>query len=178
MIQYFSSFIKKNSVTIALTAMLLGFIVYQRFPQYLKDRQISGRVASDFELQDQNGRKIKLSDYKGKAVLLSFWATWCLPCRAEIPILKELQSSISDTNFVLLSVNAERKSDVLSFIKEHEITYPVLFDEEGGVHERFGVNMFPTMVFIDREGKINDLSHGIDFFARWKIRYLASGSIF
>ncbi len=111
--------------------------------------------ASDFKLQDLNGKVIRLSDFKGKPVLLDFWATWCPPCRASIPGIEKLYKEYSGKGLVVLSISLDEGDwdSVKSFSIEKGITYPVLKGTEE-VSSQFQVRTIPMLVIINKEGKI------------------------
>jgi len=111
--------------------------------------------ASDFKLQDLNGKTVKLSDFKGKPVLLDFWATWCPPCRASIPGIESLHKKYSGKGLVVLSISLDDGDwdSVKSFSAEAGITYPVLKGTED-VSSQFQVRTIPLVIIIDKEGKI------------------------
>lgn len=117
-----------------------------------------GNLAPDFELTTLDGRKVKLSDYRGKKVILNFWATWCPPCRAEIPDMEKFYSSYKDKDMVILGVNltkAEKdQTSVKSFIKEYGVTYPIPLDKESLAAEMYQVSAIPTSYIIDPQGTI------------------------
>lgn len=110
--------------------------------------------ANDFTLPALSGDTITLSKFKGKVVILDFWATWCPPCRAKIPALVELQEEYRERGLQILGVSIDRDKETLKdFYKEHGINYPVLMDD-GEVAKRFGVTAIPTTYIIDREGTL------------------------
>jgi peroxiredoxin len=113
-------------------------------------------MAADFSLQDMSGKTIKLSDYKGKVVLLEFWATWCPPCRASVPGLEKLHKAYKDKGLVLLAVSMDEGGwdEVRSFIKESGITYTILKGTED-VAKKYQVRSIPMMLVLDKEGKIS-----------------------
>ena len=117
-----------------------------------------GNLAPDFELTTLDGRKVKLSDYRGKKVILNFWATWCPPCRAEIPDMEKFYSSYKDKDIVILGVNLTKaeqdQTSVKSFIKEYRVTYPILLDKESLAAEMYQVSAIPTSYIIDPQGTI------------------------
>ena len=112
-------------------------------------------VASDFSLQDMLGKTVRLSDYKGKVVVLEFWATWCPPCRASVPGLEKLHKAYKDKGLVLLAVSMDEGGwdEVRSFIKESGITYTVLKGTED-VAMKYEVRSIPMMLVLNKEGKI------------------------
>ncbi len=113
-------------------------------------------AASDFSLKDMNGKTVRLSDYKGKVVLLEFWATWCPPCRASVPGLEKLHKAYKDKGLVLLAVTMDMGGDdeVRSFIKESGITYTVLKGTED-VASQYQVRSIPMMLVLGKDGKIS-----------------------
>ncbi|MEN1967229.1 redoxin domain-containing protein [Lentibacillus sp. N15] len=120
-----------------------------------------GDAAPDFELQTLNGEKSRLSDYRGQRVLLNFWATWCPPCRAEIP---DLEKFYKNNDVVVLSVDlTETESnldEVKNFADEFDMTYPVLLDEHSKVASVYGIQPIPTSYMIDSDGIIQNKAFG------------------
>jgi len=119
--------------------------------------------APDFELTASDGKTVRLSDLRGKVVLLNFWATWCPPCKAEMPDLNALQAKYgTDRDFVVLGVNDEESAaDVVAFAQREGIAFPLLLDPEGRVIEKlFDVRYLPTSMIIDRDGNIRDTWRG------------------
>lgn len=119
-----------------------------------------GDQAPDFELKTLDGKQAKLSDYRGKKVILNFWATWCPPCRAEIPDMEKFYSSYKDKGIVILGVNLTQteksQSDVGDFAKSYGITYPVVLDAENSVAGVYQVSAIPTSYIIDSQGIISE----------------------
>ncbi len=125
--------------------------------------------AIDFTLMDQYGNTHKLSDYKGKTVFLNFWATWCSPCRAEMPDIQKLYESAEtegENALVVLGVaapnlgNEKSEEEIKEFLEENGYTYPVLMDTTGEVFMSYGVNAFPTTFMITREGEVFGYANG------------------
>jgi peroxiredoxin len=111
--------------------------------------------ASDFVLKDLEGQNVRLSDYKGKPVLLYFMATWCPECRATIPHLKEIYSSYNTRGLVLFIIDVmESREKALAFSKKYNLPFPTLLDGEGKVYNSYGVVGVPVKVLIDRNGGI------------------------
>jgi len=113
-----------------------------------------GKPAPDFTLTDITGKKHKLSDYRGKDVLIIFWATWCPPCRMEIPHLKELRETTSEDDLAMLAISNERPDLVRSFVEKAKMNYTVLTDPGTLPSPYNTVSAIPSSFFIDREGKI------------------------
>lgn len=118
-------------------------------------RQFTNEPAKEFELNAIDGRKIRLSDLKGKVIMLNFWATWCVPCVKEAPHVVKLYQKYKDQGLEILAISVDVESDrykVALFAREHEYMFPVLFAD--GVEKLYDVPGYPTNVFIDRQGKI------------------------
>ena len=114
-------------------------------------------TARDFELQDMDEVKKKLSDYKGKVILLNFWATWCPPCVREMPSMERLHQQFSAEDFKVIAVNQMEDIDqVFAFTGQLEIdpTFEILFDSNSEVSQQYAVRGLPTTYLIDKKGKI------------------------
>jgi len=109
----------------------------------------------DFTLASLDGSRKSLSSFKGKVVFLSFWATWCGPCKEELPSIQALYDRLSDKGFVVVAVDlGEGQAKVAQFVKEHNLTFPVLLDGDVAVGSAFGASSIPTNYLIDRSGRI------------------------
>ena len=113
-------------------------------------------TTTDFTLEDINGHPVSLSDYKGKVVVLEFWATWCPPCRASVPGLIKLNTAYKDKGLVVLAVSMDEGGwdDVKSFVKQNGINYSVLRGTED-VAVQYQVRTIPMLLVLDKEGKIS-----------------------
>lgn len=125
--------------------------------------------APDFELEDQFGNVHRLSDYKGKTVFLNFWATWCPPCRAEMPDIQRLYEECDregDQAVIVLGVagpgigNEKSSQEIAAFLEENGYTYPVVMDTTGELFETYGIYAFPTTFMIDRDGSVFGYASG------------------
>jgi peroxiredoxin len=113
--------------------------------------------AADFKLKDLNGKDVSLSDFKGKKVFLNFWASWCPPCKAEMPEMEKLYQETKDSDLVILSVDlSEDKATVQRFITDNKYNFPVLLDTDNAAASAYQVVSIPTSFFIDKEGNIVD----------------------
>jgi peroxiredoxin len=113
----------------------------------------TGMPATDFTLTDLDGRTQSLSQYRGKVVLLNFWATWCKPCTTEMPAMQACYDKLRDKGFVVLAVNElEDDEKVREHIRAYKHTFPVLMDRENRVANLYGVYGLPVSVFIDEAG--------------------------
>ncbi|ARI75777.1 redoxin domain-containing protein [Halobacillus mangrovi] len=120
-----------------------------------------GQNAPDFTLTRLNGETAKLSDYRGQKVLINFWATWCPPCRAEMPDMEKLYN---ETDIEILAVNLtgteSARGDVNNFVQELELTFPILLDHEAEVMGKYQVGPVPTSIFVDEDGKVQSFVLG------------------
>ncbi|MFV1859145.1 MAG: peroxiredoxin family protein [Anaerolineales bacterium] len=123
-----------------------------------------GGIAPDFSLPDLNGEMHSLGEHLGDAVILNFWATWCPPCRFEMPVLQQAFERYSDQGFVVLAVNLTESDDrdlVAPYRDELGLTFPILLDEESLVSgDLYRVLGIPTSVFIDRRGTVREIYIG------------------
>ncbi|HUM05690.1 MAG TPA: TlpA disulfide reductase family protein [Terriglobales bacterium] len=118
--------------------------------------KLRGQTAPDFELKSLDGKNVKLSDFRGKAVLLNFWATWCGPCKIEMPWFVELQKEYGPEGFEVVGVAMDDPADeeeIAKFAKDLGVNYTVLVGTDA-VGDSYNVNVFPTTFFIDRDGKL------------------------
>jgi len=120
------------------------------------------RQAPDFLLQDSSGSNIRLSDYRGRVLLVNFWATWCAPCKAEIPLLEEFEHTYANQGLTVIGVSMDESgwSSVRPFMEALKINYPVVIGSEG-LASRYGLIGLPTTFLIDREGRIAATHVGI-----------------
>lgn len=111
----------------------------------------------DFSLEDLNGNKVDLSSFKGKKIFLNFWATWCPPCKAEMPDIEKLYQETKDSDLVILAVNVgEDKKTAQNFMNANKYNFTVLLDVTGEVSRLYQVTGIPTSYFIDTEGFLED----------------------
>ena len=121
-----------------------------------------GNLAPDFQLQSLDGQTVSLGNLRGKPVLINFWATWCPPCRSEMPYMQEIYEEWSDKGLVVLAINTgESSSKVRGFLESHGFSFPVLLDADLLVALRYDVVRYnklyiPTTFFIDRDGIIQE----------------------
>ena len=117
--------------------------------------------APDFTLKSMAGKNIKLSEYAGSVVLLNFWASWCGPCRLEMPLLNALHKKYESLGFVVLGVNVEEQSDkARSYLSDIPVDFPILFDDKNTASKLYDVIAMPTTVMIDRSGNMRYLHKG------------------
>ena len=127
-------------------------------------RKFTNDIAPDFQLETPDGRKVKLSDYKGKVVLLNFWATWCRSCAQEMPRLVELYDKYRERGFELLAISTDEKNDhpkIMPYVKQRNLNFPVLFDN--GMEKAYNIDGLPTSVVVDKQGIIRYRLEGLDY---------------
>ncbi|NOY67498.1 MAG: TlpA family protein disulfide reductase [Gammaproteobacteria bacterium] len=117
--------------------------------------------APDFELKDENDVVYRLSDFRGKVVVINFWATWCPPCRYEMPSLERLWNKVKDNNVILLAINVGEDADtIFGFTGELQLTMPIPMDVNGDVIKLYPVTGLPTTYIINREGLVTHRAMG------------------
>ncbi len=150
-----------------LTAALLSFFACKSEPvrsgSPLVKPAPARQPAPDFELKDPDGRIVRLSDYRGKVVLLNFWATWCAPCRIEIPWFIEFERTLKDRGFAVIGVSMDEGGweVVKPYLRQVGVNYRVVLGDERVATLYGGVESLPTSFLIDREGKIAAVHVGL-----------------
>jgi cytochrome c biogenesis protein CcmG, thiol:disulfide interchange protein DsbE len=123
----------------------------------------AGFAAPDFTLQTPNGEEYTLSELKGNAVMVNLWATWCPPCRAEMPAIEKMVQEYKDQGLVVLAVNMtyqDNPADIAPFIQEYDLAFPILLDETGKVGAAYQLRSLPSSYFINRTGIIQEVVIG------------------
>ena len=118
-----------------------------------------GMAAPDFSLPDMAGKRQQLSDYRGKVVFLNFWATWCKPCKEEMPSMQTMWENFKNEDFVILAVSMDRvttKKDIPTFIESMRLTFPVLTDSWGQTDKRYKLMGVPETYIIDQDGVLRE----------------------
>ncbi|KKK37277.1 thiol:disulfide interchange protein [Mesobacillus campisalis] len=133
-------------------------------PDKLPEGIEQGSRAPDFTLTDLRGETLKLSDYRGKKVLLNFWATWCPPCKAEMPYMQKFYEKYKSEGFEVLAVNMtvteKSREDVVRFVEEHDLTFRIPMDDKNQVFSHYEIMAYPTSFFIDSDGVIRSVAIG------------------
>ena len=141
-------------VTLVGVLVVNGWSMGSRVP-------VVGTPAEDFQLVDLNGNPQRLGEYRGKVVLLNFWATWCKPCTTEMPAMQASYDKLADKGFVVLAINElEDDAKVREHIRQFGHTFPVLMDRDNKVANQFGVYGLPVSVFIDERGMVQEYIKG------------------
>ena len=117
--------------------------------------------APQFTLAAKGGRDVSLAQYKGQVVMLNFWASWCGPCRQEMPLLESIYKKYNKLGFTMLGVNVEPDSNAANeWLKQTPVSFPILYDKESKVSKAYDVATMPSTVIIDRSGKVRMLHRG------------------
>lgn len=150
-------------VALVVALMLVfGFKLAKRTGQSGSGQMQSG-VAPDFALESLDGKTVRLSDYRGKAVVLNFWATWCGPCKIEMPWFVDFQKQYASAGVQFLGVAMDdaKTEDIAEFAKSMKVNYPILLGKESVGDAYGGVQFLPETFYIDRNGKIADKAFGL-----------------
>jgi len=126
-------------------------------------RATVGAMAPDFTTQTLDGAPVRLSQYRGRPVLLNFWATWCAPCQDEMPLIQRAADIYKGQGLVVLAVNYQQTStgSMKTFLRKVDVHFPGLYDPAGQIAAAYGVNVgLPVSVFIDRSGKVSFIQLG------------------
>ncbi len=155
---------KRNPLVILVVAIVVALMLYVGFHLARGSRPgsgaaslgVDGKMAPDFVLQSIDDKTVRLADFRGKAVLLNFWATWCAPCKIEMPWFVELQRQYGPEGLQVLGVAMDdaSKEDIAKFAKDMGVNYPILIGKESVGDAYGGVQFLPTTYFIGRDGKV------------------------
>lgn len=169
---------KRAKIIIAIAAfallLILAVVGYNLLSQKVKPQQNTAAASSqtsktsapDFTVQDINGNNVSLSDFKGKPVVLNFWASWCPPCKAEMPDYEKMYQQYSSQGVVFMMVNMtdgsrETTATAKQFLKDSKYTFSAYFDLKSNAAETYGISSIPDSIFIDKNGKIVNAYEGM-----------------
>jgi peroxiredoxin len=161
--------VKRNPLALVFVAFVVALCLYvgyhkaRRYGPSFAPRITTSTVAPDFSLEALDGKTTRLSDYRGKAVLLNFWATWCGPCKIEMPWFVELQNQYASKGLQIVGVAMDdaSKEDISKFAKDMGVNYPILIGKESVGDQYGGVPALPETFLIGRDGKIVDKILGL-----------------
>jgi peroxiredoxin len=148
----------RRTIDWGLWVLVIGLLVWRFGPQVGAALGIGGTnlPAPDFTVETLDGDTVRLSELRGQVVLVNFWATWCAPCRVEMPGFQDVWEDYGDDGFTLIGLSVDRgvRSAVVDWVRQREITYPIGFPSGATVQAFGGANVLPTSLLIDREGRI------------------------
>jgi len=142
--------------SVAILALAFG-LVWMQSSKY--EPLTVGKIAPDFELPDLVDKGVRLSDFRGKVVFLNFWATWCKPCREEMPSMEVLYKNFERDGLVVLAISIDRvttKKDIPPFVKSLNLTFPILIDSWGQTDKRYKLMGVPETYIIDQQGVLRE----------------------
>ena len=142
------------------TGVFIFLALFQRSfgPPEIEDLRVSplpSEDADNFRLESLTGQAVSLRDFRGRVVFLNFWATWCEPCKVEMPLMQRLYNNLKEKGLVVVAVDLRDHDRVVrQFVQDLGLTFPVLLDRDGSVSKSYRVTQIPTSYLIDREGKL------------------------
>jgi peroxiredoxin len=155
----------RNILLIGGSFLIVAAILFASFGRSSAQNVVPARIGSalgNFTLTDIHGNTVHLSDYQGKPVLINAWATWCPPCKAEMPLLNKYYQSHRQQDFVILAVNAgDTREEAAAFASQKELAFPVLLDPGTQLLNQMAVSNFPTSILIGRDGKVKAIHVGM-----------------
>lgn len=164
------SLIQRHQIVLSISILLLGLgwigitaVLFNETTDGFIPAPKEGFIAPNFSLQTSSGGTYSLSDYRGQVVLINFWASWCPPCRTEMPAMQRVFEAYKDQDFVIFAVNATHQDSpgkAVEFSEVNGLTFPILFDYDGMVTSQYLVRSFPTSFFIDRDGIVHEVVIG------------------
>ncbi len=129
-----------------------------------------GTVAPNFAAKSDSGRNVRLSELRGQVVMINFWASWCSPCRQELPLLNKLYAQYRAAGFTLLAVNVDdNRKDAEAMLKRLALRFPTLFDDSKTVAKLYGVDTMPATLVIDRDGRVRYVHRG--YYSGYEQKY-------
>ncbi len=158
-----------RTLWLVLIAMVAYQLVFTWIPLWQRATELEGVDISDVRIVDEGGKLVYLSSFKGEILILNFWATWCLPCRVELPLLNGIYSDLLKKNKQLIGVNQNESWGVINrFRLKTEILFPV-YRDQGALSKRLNIQLIPAIVVVDKKGKVKSISYG---FRPWIQAYL------
>lgn len=140
-----------QGIAMAAVAVVVGVILLALISSGMQQSS----NGQDFTATTLQGNTVQLSDYRGQVVLVNFWATWCPPCRAEMPTIQAAYDHYGDQGFTVLAVNnGETSEQIVPFASYFRLDFPILLDTNRSVQESFGIRSYPTSIFFDGSGEM------------------------
>lgn len=140
---------------------LLGLLLLALAPMTQAASETLQGPASNFVLPTFGGKKLQLADFKGEVVMVNFWASWCAPCREEMPLIEGLHKKYAKLGFTVLGVNVDADpKDAVNMLKQIPVSFPVGFDSKSKVSEQYKIDAMPSTLMVDRKGNLRFLHRG------------------
>ncbi|MCJ7732949.1 MAG: TlpA family protein disulfide reductase [Anaerolineales bacterium] len=159
---------RKTFYSVALLLAGVFWIWFSRLPisagfQTSIEAPQNGFQAPGFTLSTLEGKELDLEDLRGNPIILNFWASWCPPCRAEMPDFQQTYQEFQETDLQIIAINATDQDSLkgmMAFVNQHNLKFPIILDSTGETSQAYHVHSLPTSYFIDREGRIKDIIVG------------------
>jgi len=156
-------------IWIALVVFIAYQVVFTWIPLWNKATALQGTDVSNLQIEDETGRSVYLSEFKGKPLIINFWASWCVPCRLEIPLLNAIYSSLVGGDKQLIGVNqSESQETIDKFLTKTSIRFPI-YRDKGELSRKLNIQVIPAIAVIDKKGKVKSITYG---FRPWIQAYL------
>ncbi len=156
---------QQTILVIVIITVMLGAVIFFALREGANENIEMARLGepiSDFELEELGGKRVKLKDYRGRPVMINFWATWCPPCRAEMPVLQQYRDAHAAQGLELLAINAgESAREAGFFASQNNFTFPILLDLDMAVTNGLRITGFPTTLLVDRAGVVRKIHIGL-----------------
>lgn len=171
-------YIKENLSTIIIFSILIAYILYQRLPSFIHNLKMEdSSIQENLIFNTLDNKTIYLNDLENKTIVINFWATWCLPCKLEMPILESTYQDLKDHGLEILGITSEDKNIVIRYLEDKNIHYPIILDPDHKLTNYFNIQGYPTIIII-KNNKIISVNTGFNPLLKWKIRWYTKKSLF
>lgn len=162
-------FLWKHWITIILVGVVSYQVAFTWIPLWRSATELSGTDVSQLYIEDSSGKMTSLASFKGKPLIISFWATWCIPCRLEMPLLGQIYPDLQEDGKQLIGVNQREAWDkITKYQQQRSIEFPI-FRDQGTLSEKLRIRMIPAVVVINEESQVESITYG---FRPWIQAYL------
>lgn len=164
-------FARRYGLLLLLSCIIAYKLAFTWIPLWLDASAREGMQVGQLTVEDRQGKLIPLSKFRGAPLILNFWASWCLPCRLEIPLLADALPGLREQGKQLLGINLrESWQDIERYRREVEIPYPV-YRDNGTLAQELGVGLLPALVIIDKDGRVQNIVYGFRPWVRWYLQW-------
>ncbi len=186
------TYLRSNWLSLSFFGFAFFYVIWQRLPQYLSDRQLMSRPVVNFEIKKTSAlmerEQVSQPSLRGKKVLLYFFATWCGSCHFQLSSIQKIQKELYGPEFTVLAISEEKADTLEQYRKKEKISFPLYIDTNSRLHQQFQVRSYPTMVWLEtRDGAKNqsqngnqaeivDIDRGLDLFLPYTVRYWVKNS--
>ncbi|MBF0288473.1 MAG: TlpA family protein disulfide reductase [SAR324 cluster bacterium] len=164
-----SKHLGKHLIQLGILALIVYQVAFTWYPMWISAKQMEGFDASGLPIENEQGKRVYLSAFKGKPLIINVWASWCLPCRMELPFLAQIYPHLNEQGKQLIGVNLQESlSTIQQFRQKVKIPFPV-FRDAGPLAQALNVQVVPSIIVVNRHGKIESITFG---FRPWIQAYL------